>query len=182
VETGTEARLATFHCALEICRAAWGLLLLLIQLQGCLANATGVWIQQSALEEIVPYGTNHSWETIMKRLAFMLALGAIMAHGAAQTPATNTLNGYISDSKCGAMHMDNGLGCVNKCIEDGYLPVFVDAQKKVWAIENPYAVKGYYGYNVKIEGAVNLSEKSIHVDKITKTGGVLGGMKDGMPM
>ena len=118
----------------------------------------------------------------MKCLTFILALGSITAFGAAQTTKTQTLSGYISDSKCGAMHMDNGLGCVKKCIEDGYFPVFVDAQKKVWAIENPYAVKDYYGYNVKVVTEVNPSGKSIHVDKITKTGGVLGGMKDGMPM
>lgn len=118
----------------------------------------------------------------MKRLAFVLALGGIAALGAAQTPTTKTLTGYISDSKCGSMHMDNGLGCVKKCIEDGYLPVFVDTEKNVWAIENPYAVKDYYGYNVKVVATENLSGKSIHVDKITKTGGVLGGMKDGMPM
>jgi hypothetical protein len=124
----------------------------------------------------------NSWEMIMKRLAFILALGSITAIGAAQTPKTQTLAGYISDSKCGAMHMDNGLACVKKCLENGYLPVFVDSQKKVWAIENPYAVKDYYGDNVKVVATVNSSGKSIHVDKITKTGGVLGGMKDGMPM
>lgn len=118
----------------------------------------------------------------MKRLAFILALGSITAFGAAQTPKTQTLAGYISDSKCGAMHMDNGLACVKKCLENGYLPVFVDTQKKVWAIENPYAVKDYYGDNVKVVATVNASGKSIHIDKITKTGGVLGGMKDGMPM
>jgi len=118
----------------------------------------------------------------MKSLAFILALSSITLFGAAQTSKTHTLTGYISDSKCGAMHMDNGLGCVRKCLENGYLPVFVDAQKKVWAIENPYAVKDYYGYNVKIAAKVNPSGKSVYVDKITKTGGVLGDMKDGMPM
>ncbi|MHB8389390.1 MAG: hypothetical protein ACYDBH_07380 [Acidobacteriaceae bacterium] len=118
----------------------------------------------------------------MKRLALILTLGGITVFSAAQTPKPQTLAGYISDSKCGSMHMDNGLGCVKKCIEDGYLPVFVDAEKKVWAIENPYAVKDYYGYNVKVIAEVNPSGKSIHVDNITKTGGVLGGMKDGMPM
>jgi hypothetical protein len=121
-------------------------------------------------------------EMIMKRLAYILILGSITSFGAAQTTKPQTLTGYISDSKCGAMHMDNGLACVKKCLEDGYLPVFVDTQKKVWAIENPYAVKDYYGDNVKVVATVNASAKSIHVEKIKKTGGVLGGMKDGMPM
>ncbi len=118
----------------------------------------------------------------MKKLAFILALGGITALSAAQTSQTHTLAGYISDSKCGAMHMDNGVGCVKKCLENGYRPVFVDAQKKVWEIENPYAVKDFYGDNVKVVAVENPSGKSIHVDNVTKTGGVMGGMKDGAPM
>jgi hypothetical protein len=119
---------------------------------------------------------------VMKRLAFILALGSIVAIVAAQTSETRTLDGYISDSKCGAMHMDNGVGCVKKCIEEGYRPVFVDAKKNVWEIENPYAVKDYYSDNVQVVAKVNLSGKSIYIDKVTKTGGKLGGMKDGPPM
>ncbi len=118
----------------------------------------------------------------MKRLAFVLAFSGIAALGAAQTSQTRTLTGYISDSKCGAMHMDNGVGCVKKCLEDGYRAVFVDSQKKVWEIENPYSVKDYYGDNVKMDVKVNSSGKSIYVDKVTKTGGVMGGMKDGVVM
>jgi hypothetical protein len=141
-----------------------------------------VWIKFTALVEIVLRGTNDSWEMIMKPLAFILALGSITAFGGAQTPKTQTLAGYISDSKCGAMHMDNGVGCVKKCIEIGYRPVLVDSQKKVWEIENPYAVKGYYGDNVKVVAVVNSSGKSIYVEDVTKTGGVMGGMKDGGSM
>ena len=119
----------------------------------------------------------------MKRLAFILALGSILiAFGAAQTSETRILAGYISDTKCGALHMDNGVGCVKKCIDEGYRPVFVDAQKKVWEIENPYAVQDYYSDNVQVVAKVNSSGKSIYVDKVTKTGGILGGMKDGFPM
>lgn len=118
----------------------------------------------------------------MKRLAFLLAFGGLTVIGAAQTPKTSTLDGYISDSKCGAMHMDNGLGCVKKCIAGGYRAVFVDAHKKVWEIENPYSVKDFYGDNVKLDAVVNPSGKSIYVNNVAKTGGVMGGMKDGNPM
>lgn len=118
----------------------------------------------------------------MKRLACILALGSITAIGAAQTAETRTFTGYISDSKCGAMHMDNGPACVKKCIEDGYRPVLVDSNKKVWEIENPYAVQDYYSDNVRVVAKVNSSGKSIYIDKVTKTGGKLGGMKDGVPM
>lgn len=116
----------------------------------------------------------------MKRIALILALSSITVFGAAQTAKTHTLNGYISDSKCGAMHMDNGVGCVKQCIENGNHPVFVDAHKKVWAIENPEIVKDAYGDNVKIDATVNPAKKSIFIEKITKTGGTMGGMKDGM--
>ena len=118
----------------------------------------------------------------MRRLAIVLALGCITAFCHAQTDKTQTLAGYISDSKCGAMHMDNGVGCVKKCIENGNRPVFVDAQKKVWSIENPEFVKDYYGDNVQIVAVVDPASKSVRVYKATKTGGVMGGMKDGAPM
>ena len=118
----------------------------------------------------------------MKRLSLILALGCLTAMGAAQISKTTTLDGYISDSKCGAMHMDNGVGCVKKCIAGGYRAVFVDAKKKVWEIENPYSVKNFYGDNVKVDAVVNPSGKSIYVNNVAKTGGVMGGMKDGAPM
>ena len=118
----------------------------------------------------------------MKRLAIVLALGCITALGHAQTNKTQTLAGYISDSKCGASHMENGVGCVKQCIENGNRPVFVDAQKKVWSIENPEQVKGYYGDNVQIVAVVDPGTKSVRVHKVTKTDGVMGGMKDGMHM
>ena len=116
----------------------------------------------------------------MKHLAVVLALGSITAFCHAQTNKTQTLAGYISDSKCGASHMENGVGCVKQCIENGNRPVFVDAQKKVWSIENPEQVKGYYGDNVQIVAVVDPGSKSIRVYNVAKTGGVMGGMKDGM--
>ena len=117
----------------------------------------------------------------MKSLVFVLTLGSITALSAAQTSQTLTLTGYISDSKCGAMHMDNGVGCVRKCIENGNQPVLVDTQKKVWAIDNPYTVKNFYSDNVRVVAVVNPDGKSLHVNNVAKTGGVMGGMKDGPP-
>ena len=116
------------------------------------------------------------------RIAWTLALGGSAALCAAQSAKTQTFTGYISDSKCGAMHMDNGVGCVRKCIENGNHPVLVDAHKRIWSIENPDAIKDDYGYNVKLDVTVNAKRKSIYINKATKTGGVMGGMKDGMNM
>uniref|UniRef100_E6QIJ3 Uncharacterized protein n=1 Tax=mine drainage metagenome TaxID=410659 RepID=E6QIJ3_9ZZZZ len=115
----------------------------------------------------------------MKYLSGVLMLCCLTVVGLAQTPKEHTLAGYISDSKCGAMHMDNGIGCVKQCIENGNQPVLVDTQKHVWAVENPLALKGYYGDNVEVEARVNVDGKSIYVNKVTRKPGVMGGMKDG---
>lgn len=118
----------------------------------------------------------------MKRIALVLALGSMAALSAAQAAKTQKMTGYISDSKCGSMHMDNGIGCVKQCIENGNRPVFVDAQGKVWAIDNPDSVKNDYGYNVQVDVVVDISKKGFVVEKIKRTGGTMGGMKDGIPM
>ena len=47
---------------------------------------------------------------------------------------------------CGAKHAGSGAACVKKCIDGGMTPVFVDeAKKSVWTIDNPDAVKSFYG-------------------------------------
>ncbi len=83
--------------------------------------------------------------------------------------ANVTLSGYISDSKCGAMHnaKDPDAACVNKCINGGAKPVFVDADGKVWAIDDPDAVKGHWGHHVAVEASVDPETKSVHVVKVT---------------
>ncbi len=117
----------------------------------------------------------------MKYFARVLLTGFLVVPGCvlAQAPKSRTLTGYISDSKCGAMHMDNGIGCVKQCIENGNQPVLVDAHQQVWSVENPLALKGYYGDNVEVIAQVSADGKSIHVIKVTKKPGVMGGMKDG---
>jgi hypothetical protein len=87
-----------------------------------------------------------------------------MAAGAADS----TINGYISDSMCGAKHMGTGAACVKKCIAGGQKPVFVDeTSKQVWSIDNPDAVKSdYYGTHVTVTASVDASAKSVHIDSI----------------
>ena len=104
----------------------------------------------------------------MRRIAAItlsvLAFGAVAA-GAADS---KTINGWISDSMCGAKHAGSGSACVKKCIEGGMTPVFVDEGKKqVWAIENPDAVKSFYGDHVTITATADSDKKSVHIDSIT---------------
>jgi hypothetical protein len=74
--------------------------------------------------------------------------------------------GWISDSRCGAKHMGTGADCVKKCIASGQKPVFVDTDKQVWSIDNPDAVKNYYGAHVTVTATENASAKSMHIDTI----------------
>lgn len=103
----------------------------------------------------------------MKRLlaacVLVLSTGAIGA-GAADS---SKIDGWISDSMCAAKHAGSGSECVKKCIEGGSAPVFVDEEKKaVWSIDNPEAVKGYYGDHVTITATADSAKKSVHIDSI----------------
>ncbi len=84
-------------------------------------------------------------------------------------PANVKLDGWVSDSKCGAMHgaKSPDAECVAKCIKGGASPVFVDADGKVWTIDDPDAVKGHYGHHVSVEAKVDPATKSVHVVKVT---------------
>ena len=102
----------------------------------------------------------------MKRNIFMLAALCAMGVVAAQAASATTSTGWISDSMCGAKHAGSGAACVKKCIEGGMKPVFVDADKNVWAIDNPDAVKAFYGEHVTVTVTEDAASKSMHIDSI----------------
>jgi len=106
-------------------------------------------------------------EVKVKRiLAMLFAVSSFAAVGASAADST-TINGWISDSMCGAKHAGSGAACVKKCIDGGMTPVFVDeAKKSVWTIDNPDAVKSFYGDKVTIKATENTDKKSVHVDSI----------------
>jgi hypothetical protein len=103
----------------------------------------------------------------MKRvLALLFAVFALTAITARAADSTK-LNGWISDSMCGAKHTGTGAACVKKCIEGGEKPVFVDeAKKAVWTIDNPDAVKDFYGDHVTVTATADEGKKSVHIDAI----------------
>ena len=100
-------------------------------------------------------------------LPLVLAAFALTAVGAQAASATKA-NGWISDSMCGAKHAGAGANaaCVKKCIGNGMKPVFVDAKKQIWSIDNPDAVKDFYGDHVKVTATKNAATKSVHIDSI----------------
>src|ERR1035441_8024282 len=99
----------------------------------------------------------------MKRVfALLLAVCALTAV-AASAADSSKINGWISDSMCGAKHTGSGAACVKKCIDGGMSPVFVDeAKKSIYTIDNPEAVKDFYGDHVTVTASVDADKKSVH--------------------
>jgi hypothetical protein len=105
-----------------------------------------------------------SWRFLVKRaFALLLAVAALSAI-TARAAGSAQINGWISDAMCGAKHAGTGAACAKKCIEGGTAPVFVDeAKKAVWTIDNPDAVKGFYGDHVTVTATADDSKKSVHI-------------------
>jgi len=77
-----------------------------------------------------------------------------------------TVNGWVSDSKCGAKGANAGAAaCTKKCIDAGASAVVVtDGDNKVLAVENADALKGHEGHHVAVTGHVK--GDSIHVESV----------------
>jgi hypothetical protein len=107
-----------------------------------------------------------SWRFFVKRVAAVLT--AVLAFAPLSAlAADSTINGWISDAMCGAKHTGSGAACVKKCIQGGEAPVFVDeAKKEVWTIDNPDAVKSFYGDHVTVQATANPDKKSVHISSI----------------
>lgn len=105
----------------------------------------------------------------MKRIIALLVVVVSFAAIAARAADSGTINGWISDSMCGAKHAGSGAACVKKCVEGGMQPVFVDEEKKaVWKIDNPDAVKGFYGSHVTVTAKADSDSKTVHIDSIAE--------------
>ena len=79
---------------------------------------------------------------------------------------TQTVNGWVSDSKCGAKGANAGAAaCTKKCIEGGASAVVVtEVNNKVLAVDNADALKGHEGHHVAVTGHVK--GDSIHVESV----------------
>jgi len=104
----------------------------------------------------------------MRRVALLAVCFGLTAMAASAADSTK-ISGWISDSMCGAKHAGSGAACVKKCIgEMGSAPVFVDEEKKaVWTIDNPDAVKQFYGDHVTVMATADSDKKTVHIDSIT---------------
>jgi hypothetical protein len=105
----------------------------------------------------------------LKKAIAVFVLVASSATLAARAADSSSINGWISDSMCGARHAGTGAACARKCIEGGEKPVFVDESKKaVWSIDNPDAVKEYYGAHVTIHATADENAHTVHIDSIAQ--------------
>jgi hypothetical protein len=77
-----------------------------------------------------------------------------------------TVNGWVSDDKCGAKGANAGAeACTKKCLGAGAHAVIVtDKDQKVLAVDNPDALKGHEGHHIAATGSVK--GDSIHVDSV----------------
>jgi len=75
----------------------------------------------------------------------------------------DTVNGWVTDAKCGAKGANaGGEACTKKCLAAGEkIVVVTDGDQKVLNVENPDALKGHEGHHVAVTGHV--SGDSIHV-------------------
>lgn len=113
------------------------------------------------------HGPKSLLEALLKKVIAAFALAASFSAVAARAADSSSINGWISDSMCAAKHAGTGAACAKKCIEGGSAPVFVDESKKaVWSIDNPEAVKEYYGAHVTIHAKADADKKSVHIEAI----------------
>jgi hypothetical protein len=107
-------------------------------------------------------------EDSMRKFLFVLAALALVSLLATASFAgdATTVNGWISDSKCGikGAHEDAAV-CTKKCIKEGASPVVVtDKDQKVLVVENPEAVKGHEAHHVSVTGKIDGDK--IHVESV----------------
>src|SRR5246127_4698879 len=77
---------------------------------------------------------------------------------------STTVNGWVSDSKCGAKGANAGAeACTKKCLAAGEKIVIVtDKDQKILMVDNRDALKGHEGHHIAATGSVK--GDSIHVE------------------
>jgi hypothetical protein len=94
-------------------------------------------------------------------ICFVFALTALAFDDMGKTA---TVNGWVSDSKCGVKGANaSHEACTKKCMAAGEKIVIVtDKDQKVLMVDNPDVLKGHEGHHIAVTGKIN--GDSIHVD------------------
>src|SRR5271169_156611 len=92
-----------------------------------------------------------------------LMVAAVAVSASDDMGKSQTVNGWVSDSKCGAKGAAAGAAeCTKKCLQEGASMVVVtDGDQKVLTVSNPDALKDHIGHHVAVTGHV--TGDSIHV-------------------
>lgn len=103
-----------------------------------------------------------------KPLSLLLAamLIALMAASVSFAAGDQTVNGWVSDSKCGVKGANESAAeCTKKCIEKGASAVIVtDKDQKILIVDNPDSIKEHYGHHVAVTG--HIDGDKIHIDGV----------------
>jgi len=102
-----------------------------------------------------------------KLLLICLALCVMfMLVGITFAADSTTVNGIVSDSKCGAKNAGaKGAECTKECVKKGAkLVVVTDGDQKVIAVDNPDVLSGHEGHHVAVTGTV--TGESMHIDSV----------------
>jgi hypothetical protein len=96
-------------------------------------------------------------------LCFVFALTAFAFDDMGKT---TTVNGWVTDSQCGAKGASAAAeACTKKCLAKGAKMVIVtDKDQTVLMVDNPDALKDHAGHHVAASGEVK--GDSIHVDSV----------------
>jgi len=105
----------------------------------------------------------------MKKVVISFAAVSVMFFMIAIASAadkTTTVNGYVSDSNCGAKGANaSHAACMTKCLGKGAKAVIVtDSDQKVVTVDNPDVLKGHEGHHVAVTG--EMTGDSIHVENV----------------
>ncbi|MGA6981137.1 MAG: hypothetical protein WBZ11_06245 [Candidatus Sulfotelmatobacter sp.] len=94
-------------------------------------------------------------------ICFLFALTALAFDDMGKA---TTVNGWVSDSQCGAKGAnDKAEACTKKCLAKGAKMVIVtDKDQQVLIVDNPDALEAHVGHHVVVTGHV--MGDSIHVD------------------
>jgi len=94
---------------------------------------------------------------------FVLALTALAFDDMGKS---TTVNGWVSDSKCGVKGANaSHAACAQKCVKGGEkLVVVSDGDNKVYTVDNQDALKGHEGHHVAVTGTVK--GDSVHVNGV----------------
>jgi hypothetical protein len=130
-------------------------------------------MEQSKGRYVSGWAGRLSGKAAMKHI--LLCMMAIASTLVMAADRDQTMSGWVSDAACGVKHTQpGGADCVRKCLKGGqdighpeWTPqkmVFVaDADKMVWVVTNPAALKGQEGLQVRITARVDAGKDSLRV-------------------